>query len=59
VLAAINRLRRERQITVVMVAHRLSTLAGCDRILELRPAPLAPRMFQRPFPAGVLGPITA
>jgi len=59
VLAAINGLRRERQITVVMVAHRLSTLAGCDRILELRPAPLAPRIFQRPFPAGVLGPITA
>ena len=59
VLAAIDQLRREREITVVMVAHRLSTLAGCDRILELRPAPLAARMFQRPFPAGVLGPITA
>lgn len=59
VLAAIDQLRGERQITVVMVAHRLSTLAGCDRILELRPAPLAPRIFQRPFPPGVLGPITA
>jgi ATP-binding cassette subfamily B protein len=59
VLAAIDGIRRERQITVVMVAHRLSTLAGCDRILELWPAPLPPKEFHRPFPEGLLGSISA
>lgn len=59
VLAAIDSIRRQRQITVVMVAHRLSTLAGCDRILELRPAPLPPKEFYRPFPAWLLGQISA
>lgn len=59
VLAAIDKIRNHRQITVVMVAHRLSTLAGCDRIIELRPAPLPFEEFHRPFPAGLLGQITA
>jgi ABC-type multidrug transport system fused ATPase/permease subunit len=54
VLAAIDAIRQQRQITVVMVAHRLSTLLGCDRILALREAPLPAQEFRRPFPPGLL-----
>lgn len=54
VLEAIDAIRQERQITLVMVAHRLSSLVGCDRILALRPAPLGPQEFRRPFPPGLL-----
>ena len=25
-----------RELTIVMIAHRLSTVAGCDRIIELK-----------------------
>jgi ABC-type multidrug transport system fused ATPase/permease subunit len=55
VLVAIDAIRQQRQITVVMVAHRLSTLLGCDRILALREAPLPAKEFRRPFPPDLLG----
>ena len=54
VLAAIDAIRQQHQITVVMVAHRLSTLVGCDRVLALREAPLPAQEFRRPFPPGFL-----
>jgi ABC-type multidrug transport system fused ATPase/permease subunit len=54
VLQAIERIRLEQKLTVVMVAHRLATLSGCDRILELQPALRTSRIYSRPFPTGLL-----
>jgi ABC-type multidrug transport system fused ATPase/permease subunit len=54
VLQAIDSIRREQSLTVVMVAHRLATLAECDRILQLQPAPLPLGLYSRPFPSGLL-----
>jgi ABC-type transport system involved in cytochrome bd biosynthesis fused ATPase/permease subunit len=54
VLQAIERIQLEQQLTVVMVAHRLATLSGCDRILELQPAALPPKIYEPPFPSGLL-----
>jgi ABC-type bacteriocin/lantibiotic exporter with double-glycine peptidase domain len=59
VLDAIESIRHQHQITVVMVAHRLSTLSGCDRILQLQPAPKPSVIYSRPFPDGLLGQINA
>jgi ATP-binding cassette subfamily B protein len=57
VLEAIQSIRRQHQITVVMVAHRLTTLSGCDRILQLQPVPEPPIIYSKPFPDGLLGQI--
>jgi ABC-type multidrug transport system fused ATPase/permease subunit len=59
VLQEIEKIQLEQQLTVVMVAHRLVTLAGCDRILELQPATLPPKIYAPPFPSGLLESLTS
>ena len=40
VIAALDGLSKE--LTVVMIAHRLTTIAGCDRVIELKDGCSAP-----------------
>ena len=49
VLNAISSIRKARSMTLVMVAHRLATLSGCDRIIRLSSPPGAMSILYPPY----------
>ena len=49
VLEAISEIRRQKAITLIMVAHRVSTLFNCDRIIQLCKPPAPYKEFFPPY----------